>query len=109
MRVTQTVSIQRIEYKGRLPLNVKVLKFAVAKAKGDIFPPISVERIADGKFKLHDGRHRLAAHKLVGAKDVRVSVAISEAPNPFKPLVHGKSIGVKVKHEKLHLTPTAKE
>lgn len=109
MRVTQTVKLQRIEHDSRLPLNVKVLRFAIALAKGYIFPPLSVERIAGGKFRLHDGRHRLAAHKLVGAKDVRVSVAVTEAPNPFKPLAVGANKPVRRSKERLHLTPTAKE
>lgn len=108
MRVTQTVKVQNIEHPKRLPLNVKVLRFAVLLASGYKFPPISVQRNGT-KFILHDGRHRLAAHKLVGAKDIRVHVAIAEAPYPYKPLVHGKGAGVKVRQEKLHLTPTAKE
>ena len=109
MRVTQTVRVEQIEYRKRLPLNVKVLRFAIMLASGYRFPPLSVERIAGGKFKLHDGRHRLAAHKLVGAKDVRVYISITESPYPYKPLVHRKGAAVVTKRETLHLTPTSKE
>jgi uncharacterized ParB-like nuclease family protein len=87
MRVAQTIRIEQIDRdKVRLPINKKALIFALALLRGDIFPPISVQR-KGGKYIVHDGRHRLAAHKLTGRETIRANVAIKEDPNPFKPLV----------------------
>jgi hypothetical protein len=87
VRVTQTIQIQNIDHKTcKLPLNKKALQFAIAMLKGDIFPPISVQRITNGNYKLHEGRHRLAAHKLLGKTEIRANVAIPESPSPDKSL-----------------------
>ena len=91
MRITQTIPIAQIDYRKPLPMNQKSLWFAVQmKLQGVIFPPISVERVKGGRFKLHGGRHRLAAHKLIGKKEIRANVAVVEDPRPDKPLVSKK-------------------
>lgn len=88
MRVVQTVKIAQIDHGKRLPLNPKVLLFAVEmQFRNVIFPPVNLERIPGGKYKLKGGRHRLAAHKLLGKTEIRASVAIKEEPYPYKPFV----------------------
>lgn len=86
MRVVQTIRIEQIEH-GKSPLNFKVFSFARAMFWGDVFPPINVEQVSKGKFKLRNGRHRLAAHKLLGRKGIRAHIAIKEEPYPYKPFV----------------------
>jgi hypothetical protein len=96
MRVTQTIRIEQIDHGKRLPLNKKALMFALEMLlRKAIFPPVSVERKGKGKYVLRGGRHRLAAHKLLGREEIRANVAIKEDPNPFKPLAVGKDKPVK--------------
>lgn len=88
MRVTQTVKIAQIDYGKRLPLNKKVMWFALEiLLRKTIFPPISLERKRGGRFALKDGRNRLAAHLLTGKTEIRANLAIKEDPRPDKPLV----------------------
>ena len=94
MRVVQTIKIQQIEYLKRLPIGPKVFWFALAILRGNIFPPINVERLTNGRFALRGGRNRLAAHKLLGYESIRAHVAIKEDPRPEKPLVCKENAGV---------------
>ncbi len=89
MRVIQRIPIQNIDYpRARLPLTLKTLRFAIALFRDDsCFPPIPVERLANGRFKLKGGRHRLTAHKLAGKTHISAHVAVPEEPYPYKPLV----------------------
>jgi hypothetical protein len=81
VRTIVTIPISQIDH-GDLPINKKALTFALEMKIGKhIFPPVPVERLSNGRFKLCDGRHRLAAHKLIGRNEIRASVA---AERPIK-------------------------
>ena len=46
----------------------KAYKYAKMIEKGDVFPPIIVDRIPNGVLRVFDGAHRTAAHKMLGIK-----------------------------------------
>ena len=94
MRVTINIAVDSIHASKALPLNPKTLLFAINMLRGHLFPPIKVERRA-GHFLLRGGRHRLAAHKLLGRKNILAHYGVVEDPRPDKPLVHKPEIGVK--------------
>ena len=65
-----------------IPINKKALIFALEMKVGNsIFPPVKVERTSNGRFKLRDGRHRLAAHKLLERGTIRARVSNRVARN----------------------------
>jgi len=65
MRTIQKIPIHLIDV-DRLPLEPTSLQYANAIRKGNIFPPIKVAKLKNGRFKILDGRHRFLAHKLNG-------------------------------------------
>ena len=72
MREIRTVNISQIVH-GPLPMNRKVMGFALDMLVVKyIFPPVEVVNCGDGRYKLSNGRHRLAAHKLLEKKTIRV-------------------------------------
>lgn len=52
------------------PLNRDGLATALAWSKGVDMPPINVIQNADGSYRIKDGRHRILAAKLNGAKRI---------------------------------------
>jgi hypothetical protein len=78
VHAVQTIKIQQIDCVNKLPINKKSLGFAILMTNGIIFPPINVERMPAGRYVLRGGRHRLAAHKLLGKTEIRASVAKQE-------------------------------
>jgi hypothetical protein len=50
----------------RMPLNPATLSCANAILEGVEMPPIKVQALPDGRWKVRDGRHRAVAHKLTG-------------------------------------------
>jgi hypothetical protein len=86
MRVIQTINIENIDYGKPLPMNKKVMSFALDLLMGNTFPPVKVQHMG-GKYRLKDGRNRLSAYKLLGKKTIRAYVGVKQDPNPFKPLV----------------------
>lgn len=89
MRVTMRVHLSNIICDKKPPLDAKTLEFAKLIESGYIFPPIKVERLANGAYKLLDGRHRFYGHKLAGKDTISVTVGVPQDPSQFKPLVHG--------------------
>lgn len=94
MRAVISVEVDKIDYNKPLPRNAKVAQFMTALAGGAHFPPINAERLANGRYKLNGGRHRLAAHIAINKKYIRALVAIREDPRPDKPLVTKDSNGL---------------
>lgn len=87
MRVIHTIPIAQIEH-GELPKTKKVIEFmSHMHHRGLIFPPVKVERIANNRYRLKDGRNRLAAHVYLGKTEIRATYGIKEDPRPDKPLV----------------------
>lgn len=112
MRVTQKIRIEQIDYgTKRLPMNKKALMFALEMLlRNAIFPPVPVELISKGRYALRGGRHRLAAHKLLGKTFIQAHVAIKEEPYPYKPLVVGKDKPVrKADNKRLQLLQLSPE
>jgi len=76
MQKIETVPVSLIDC-NNLPINKKTLIFALEmKIGGVIFPPVKLERIASGRYKLRDGRHRFSAHKLLERNTIRAKVAL---------------------------------
>ncbi len=92
MRVTLNIPVNQISYGKRLPVNPKALLFAIKLLQGYIFPPIKVEK-KHGFYVLKGGRHRLAAHKLLGREVIKADYGIPEDPRFNKPLVHKPATG----------------
>lgn len=88
MRIVQTINIIDIDH-GKLPSasDPQVVQFVSDMRRGDIFPPIGVERLAGNKFRLKDGRHRLKARMLLGESNIHANIAVTEQPYPYKPFV----------------------
>ena len=63
MRITKEVNINLIDI-DRMPFDLKLLEYANEVLKGVIFPPIKLQRIKNGRFKIKDGRHRFLAHRI---------------------------------------------
>lgn len=93
MRAVVKIKVESVVSGRRLPVNPKALLFAIKLLQKELFPPISVERLPGGMYKLHNGRHRLSAHRLVGRDSILACVAIPEDPNPFTRLVYNGSPG----------------
>ena len=74
MRTIETVPLATIIV-DRWRIVPKTLEFALAMSYGDVFPPVKVQRVDDGRYRLKDGRHRVTAAKLNGMVKVRVIVA----------------------------------
>lgn len=55
----------------RWPLDSTTLRYAQLLAVGVEFPPVKVH-LRDGRWRIGDGRHRLAAHKLCGRERILV-------------------------------------
>lgn len=65
MRVKALVPLACIDV-DRLPINPVVLGLiAFMKAGGEV-PPVKLQKMFNGRYKLKDGRHRFLAHKLLG-------------------------------------------
>lgn len=69
-----------------LPHDPKSFLFAVFLLQKKPFPPISVEKLADGTYKLISGRYRVSAYQLLGREKIMANIAIPEDPNPFSDL-----------------------
>jgi hypothetical protein len=63
------------------------IKYQLPKRAGHL-PAIHVARLADGRFKLLDGRHRVTAYKLLGRKTIlaRYSLTIYTPKNKEVPI-----------------------
>lgn len=66
MREIDFVYIEGILF-DKLPMNKSVLDLVFFIMSGGEIPPIKLTKTKDG-YKLKDGRHRLAAYKLLGKK-----------------------------------------
>lgn len=87
MRVEQEISVHLIDI-DRIPLDKKTLGFANAlagisscglvKAK---FPAIKVAKLRYGRYEIRDGRHRWAAHKLLGQKKILAKFSLRVLKN----------------------------
>jgi len=59
----------------RLPVNNEVLQLVFFLMSGGIVPPIHVQKVNDG-WRVRDGRHRVAAYKLLGLKTINAKHAV---------------------------------
>ena len=64
MRIEKEVSINLIDI-DRVPLGNRTLQYACYMERGDVFPPIHLQSLVNGRFRLLDGRHRFVACKLL--------------------------------------------
>jgi len=54
----------------RYPLNPSILGLLEHLKSGGSVPPIHIQKIGNGQYKILDGRHRVTAFKLLGKKDI---------------------------------------
>jgi hypothetical protein len=65
MRVTKELSLGNLVV-DRYPLNPTTLRLVDFLRSGGDVPPIHVQPLPDGRYKVLDGRHRTLAFKLLG-------------------------------------------
>ena len=68
MKVVTEINISGILY-DKLPMNRQVLDIVFFIMSGGELPPVKLEKTENG-WLLKDGRHRLAAHKLLGKEKI---------------------------------------
>lgn len=78
-RKIREVPLGQIVYDS-LPLNPTGFATAMALRMGVSMPPVKLQDLGDGRFRLLDGRHRYLAHKLNGRKTIRARSAWGTAP-----------------------------
>jgi hypothetical protein len=64
MKVVRFFPVEGLLY-DKLPINKTVLNLVFFIMSGGEIPPIKIQKTKDG-WKVNDGRHRLAAYKLLG-------------------------------------------
>lgn len=79
MRVIRSVSIGSIQM-DRHPLNPSTLSLIKFLEGGGDVPPIHVQRLSGGNYKICDGRHRVTAFRLLGRREIpaRFSLTASQ-------------------------------
>jgi len=85
MRVTSKLPINCIIVE-REPIGPATLALADYLRSGGSVPPIHVERLGNGQYKICDGRHRVLAYKLLGRNEIEAHYAVIEAPQSNKQL-----------------------
>ena len=63
MRITKTIPTHLIDI-DRMPIHTKTLQYAICMQQGDVFPPVKLAKLSNGRYKLMDGRHRYLATRL---------------------------------------------
>ena len=69
MRIVKLVNIEGLLF-DKLPINPEVLELVYFILSGGEIPPIKIKLSSNGWF-VSDGRHRLAAYKLLGIKQIK--------------------------------------
>jgi len=78
MRTVEIVLIESIVIGPHpLPCNPSVLKLVDFIRSGGQVPPIKLQKCGTG-YRLKDGRHRVAAFKLLGAKEIMAAFATEQ-------------------------------
>jgi ParB-like chromosome segregation protein Spo0J len=62
----------------KLPINPSVLELVDFLREGGKIPPIKLQSCSKGGYKLRDGRHRIAAFKLLGIKEIEARFSVKE-------------------------------
>ena len=83
MRVIENVHIEGLIY-DELPYNRDVLDIVFFIMYGGVIPPIKLQKTGRG-WKIKDGRHRIAACKLLGLKTIS-----AKFHKPEKYFIHKK-------------------
>lgn len=68
MKETRLIKIESILW-DKLPINPSVLELVDFLRDGGEVPPIKLQSSTEGGCKLRDGRHRVAAFKLLGIEE----------------------------------------
>ncbi len=58
----------------KIPINPSVLRLVDFIRSGGEIPPIHLQKSDKGGYKLRDGRHRVAAYKLLGYKTIKSKI-----------------------------------
>ena len=78
MRTTELIQITTIQY-DKLPINKSVLDLVFFILSGGVIPPVKLEAGKDG-WILKDGRHRVAAYKLLGYTQINAKFYKAKEP-----------------------------
>ena len=81
MRVTKPIPIEQIVM-DRHQLNPSTLSLVDYLFAGGDIPPIKVTTLGTGQYKIKDGRHRVTALKLLGAKEVTATFSTEPLRKP---------------------------
>ena len=73
-REVRQIPVSLIDY-DRLPLGPAGFATATALAAGVEMPPVHVQVLPGGRYRLCDGRHRLLAHKILGRETIAARAA----------------------------------
>lgn len=69
------IPIQQIEMDHH-PLNPSTLGLVTHLAGGGEVPPIHVQSLVNGRYRICDGRHRVTAYKLLGYRHIEARYSI---------------------------------
>lgn len=65
----------------RLPINPATFECALAVRDPRVrIPPVKLTQLHAGRFRLRDGRHRFAAHKLLGFTHILAWISVERRP-----------------------------
>lgn len=82
MRVEQEIPVDAIEY-DRLPMKqYQTWYMAYLLFSDHKFQPIKVANLGDGRFRVLDGRHRLAAHIIEGRRTILARFSFTPLRTP---------------------------
>tara|TARA_Y100000310_G_scaffold71589_1_gene67459 strand:+ start:949 stop:1212 length:264 start_codon:yes stop_codon:yes gene_type:complete len=81
-KITKQINLNQIEI-DRLPLNSTGLDTTHALINGIEMPPIKIQNLGKGRFRIKDGRHRYLAHMLTNQKTIlaKFSTRVAHDPN----------------------------
>lgn len=99
MKIIREIPVEAVGM-DRMPLNPKVLMYALAMIRGDKFPPIRVAlRTTRGGWEIRDGRHRVAAARLIAKGTIKAAFSekallLRRRVVPFRRILVGAPFGV---------------
>lgn len=78
MAELKRIQLENVE--ARVLLTPAVLAIVDHLRRNGTVPPIKVEEKGDGNYRIKDGRHRLAAYKLLGRTSAKAYVSTRRHP-----------------------------
>lgn len=92
-KIRRFIEISQIEM-DKWPINNATLKLVWFLTNGGEVPPIKIQQLANGNFRIKDGRHRLTAYKLLGKTKIEAKFGDLFA-HLWKPVEAGCKCGMR--------------